>query len=75
MSKDLLNKVSLVTGGCGLLGQEHCQALLEKGAIVYSGDINLTKIKGSKYEGNYRQVYLDVTSENSIVAEPVFVVL
>ena len=66
MSKDLLNKVSLVTGGCGLLGQEHCQALLEKGAIVYSGDINLTKINKSKYEGNYRQVYLNVTSENSV---------
>ena len=26
----------------GLLGQEHCKALLEK-AIVYSGDINLLK--------------------------------
>ena len=31
MSSDLLNKVSLVTGGCGLLGQEHCEALIEKG--------------------------------------------
>tara|TARA_B100000524_G_scaffold348397_1_gene252809 strand:+ start:552 stop:1352 length:801 start_codon:yes stop_codon:yes gene_type:complete len=66
MSNDLLNKVSLITGGCGLLGQEHCKALLEKGAIVYSGDINLSKSDRFLNETNYRQVYLDVTSEKSI---------
>ena len=66
MSNDLSNKVSLVTGGCGLLGQEHCKALLEKGVIVYSGDINLSENDRFFNEKNYRQVYLDVTSEKSI---------
>ncbi len=66
MSEDLLNKVALVTGGCGLLGREHCQALLEKGTIVYAGDINLLKDKRFVNEVNYRQAYLDVTSENSV---------
>ena len=63
---NLSNKVALITGGCGLLGQEHCKALLEKGAIVYSGDINLSKSDIFLNERNYRQVHLDVTSENSI---------
>ncbi len=66
MSNDLSKKVSLITGGCGLLGQEHCKALLEKGAIVYSGDIKLLKSDRFHDEKNYKQVYLDVTSEKSI---------
>jgi len=66
MSSDLLNKVCLVTGGNGLLGQEHCLALLEKGAIVYSGDINVAENTRFKKNDKYHEHYLDVTSENSI---------
>ena len=66
MSSDLLNKVSLVTGGCGLLGQEHCEALIEKGAIVYSGDINFLDSKRFENNQNYKEIYLDVTSEKSV---------
>ena len=66
MSNDLKKKVALITGGCGLLGQEHCKALLEKGAIVYSGDINLSKSDRFHNEKKYKQVYLDVTSEKSV---------
>ena len=66
MSSDLLNKVSVVTGGCGLLGQEHCEALIEKGAIVYSGDINLLDSKRFENNENYKEIYLDVTSEKSV---------
>lgn len=66
MSNDLSKKVALITGGCGLLGQEHCKALLEKKAIVYSGDISLLKSDRFQNEKNYKQVYLDVTSEKSI---------
>jgi len=66
MSNDLSKKVALITGGCGLLGQEHCKALLEKEAIVYSGDISLLKSDRFQNEKNYKQVYLDVTSEKSI---------
>lgn len=66
MSNDLSKKVALITGGCGLLGQEHCKALLEKKVIVYSGDISLLKSDRFQNEKNYKQVYLDVTSEKSI---------
>lgn len=66
MSNDLKHKVSLVTGGNGLLGQEHCEALLEKGSIVYSGDIILKKTRRFLNYKNFNQIKLDVTSEQSI---------
>ena len=67
MSKDLVNKVSLITGGNGLLGQEHCEALLEKGSIVYSGDIKFLETNRFQKFKNYNQIMLDVTSEKSII--------
>jgi len=66
MDSNLKNKVSLITGGSGLLGQEHCEALLEKGAIVYSGDIRTVESKRFQKYKSYNQIELDVTSENSI---------
>ena len=52
MECDLKNKVSLITGGDGILGQEHCEALLDKGVIVYSGDIKHLKTdRFNKYKG------------------------
>ena len=66
MTQDLNKKVSLITGGNGLLGQQHSEALLEKGTIVYSGDINLIKEKRFNNFKNYNQIKLDVTSEPSI---------
>ncbi len=65
-SNDLNNKVALITGGNGLLGQEHCEALLEKGSVVYSGDI--TKLQSQRFKNykKYKQIDLDVTSEDSI---------
>ena len=66
MASDLKNKVSLITGGSGLLGQEHCEALLEQGAIVYSGDIKPLQTKRFQKYIKYKQIKLDVTSENSV---------
>ena len=66
MECNLKNKVSLITGGNGILGQEHCEALLEKGAIVYSGDIKSLKTDRFNKYNSYHQIYLDVTSEESI---------
>ena len=68
MSINLKNKVSLVTGGDGFLGQEHCEALLEKHAIVYSGDIRFNKSNRFFKYKNFNQIDLDVTSEVSIVS-------
>ena len=65
-SSDLNNKVALITGGNGLLGQEHCEALLEKGSVVYSGDITKLQSKRFKNFKKYKQIDLDVTSEVSI---------
>ena len=66
MDNDLKGKVALVTGGNGTLGQEHCEALLECGAIVYSADINILKNNRFEEFKSYNQIHLDVTSENSI---------
>lgn len=37
---DLTGKIAIVTGAAGLLGQEHCLALAETGALVIVTDIN-----------------------------------
>ena len=71
---DITGKVVVITGGSGLLGRAHAQAVAEFGAIPVIGDIDLgpaagildeihknTGIKGDLVE-------LDVTSSNSIAA-------
>ena len=37
---DITDRVVIVTGGAGLLGEQHCHALLSLGAFVYVADIN-----------------------------------
>jgi NAD(P)-dependent dehydrogenase (short-subunit alcohol dehydrogenase family) len=36
----LQNKTAIVTGACGLIGKQHCQALAEAGANVVVADVN-----------------------------------
>jgi len=69
---NLSNKVVLVTGGAGLLGEMHSQAIVENGGKVIIGDINLEATKkvcdtiNSKYPGKAYPVYLNVLDNTSI---------
>jgi len=69
---DLGGKIALITGGCGLLGIKHAEAILEFGGEVILADVvassererivNTLKTRYSKV----RSVYMDVTDKASI---------
>ncbi len=62
-------KVAIVTGGSGLLGQQHCLALLEKDVIVFNLDIIPLDISLSrKFESydNFYNIKCDITNEISV---------
>ena len=67
---DLTDKTVLITGGCGLLGVKHAEAILEFGGEVILTDVipdtdGVTKLK-EKYKKNISSVYMDVTDKSSI---------
>ena len=69
----LKNKNAIVTGAAGMLGYEHCAALLELGASVWMLDINKkellqTRLKLTKHfpEKNVNMKVLDITDEESL---------
>ena len=45
---DLTGKTALITGGAGLLGEEHSRALLDIGAKIIITDINFDNLKQLK---------------------------
>lgn len=65
---DLNGKVAIVTGALGLIGKEHCSALIEYGATVIVTDINEVEVNqfvdslGSKAIG----YSMDITNPESI---------
>lgn len=69
---DLSKKVVVVTGGSGLLGKMHCEALAEVGASVVIFDINrkksiiFKKFLEKKYNNNFYQFTGSVDSEKDI---------
>ena len=69
----LKNKNALITGAGGLLGYEHCAALLELGASVWMLDINEDKLLQTKSklvkcfpEENINIKVLNITDEKSL---------
>lgn len=69
---NLSKKLAIVTGGCGLLGKMHCEALAEVGASVVVFDINrkksieLKKYLEKKYKNNFYYFTGSVDSEKDI---------
>ena len=71
---DLSNNIALVTGGAGLLGLQHCEALLEAGSKVVVLDIDQDAIKkceeifSPKYTDRLYLIQTDITSEEEIIS-------
>jgi len=68
----LNNRIAIITGGSGFLGQQHCLALLEKGATVFNLDLvpleilNLTEF--APYTENFYNINCDITNEKTVEA-------
>ena len=70
---NLENCIAVITGGAGLLGKYHAQALLDVGCKVIITDINKKKLEESKpFLSKYKNSLvffeeLDVTNENNVI--------
>lgn len=73
-SFDLLDKLAIITGGAGLLGEKHAEAIAEFGGIPILLDINkkigIEKSKriSDKYQVDCNFFYCDITDESQIVS-------
>jgi len=64
----LKDKVAIVTGACGLLGRNHCEALAEAGASVVATDVSEKAMRSFAAKSGRRHLGLamDVTDAGSI---------
>ncbi len=58
---DLTGKVALITGGAGLLGQKHAEAIAQMGGIPVLLDIDAEKLKGLGDERGWAFVPADIS--------------
>jgi NAD(P)-dependent dehydrogenase (short-subunit alcohol dehydrogenase family) len=71
---NLSDDIAVITGGAGLLGLQHCEALLEAGATVIILDVDekaLAKSKNifsNKYGGRFYSLHADITKEDQIIS-------
>lgn len=66
---DLTHKTAIVTGACGLIGQQHCAALAQAGANVIVADLNLEKARAVAMQlpgAEHLALSVDVTSPESL---------
>lgn len=73
MNNNLINKTAVITGASGLLGEQHCVALLEIGCDLIATDINYTQLSKlvNKLQSTYpnnkiHKFEMDVSNEESI---------
>ena len=70
---NLKENLAIVTGGAGLLGKKHVEALLEVGADVIIFDVNEDAIKDSieyhlkKYQKEVYSLKVDITKEDELL--------
>ena len=70
---DLKDKVVLVTGGGGLLGEMHSEAIVENGGKVIVGDLNFEaaqKVCNKINSDKAFPILLDVLDKKSIINLP-----
>jgi len=73
MGKTLINKIVIVSGGCGLLGKEFVKSIINEGGIGIIADINEEQGEKTKEEiskgaksGAVEFFKMDITSKDSI---------
>ena len=72
---NLKNKLSVVTGGCGLLGAKHVEALIEAGSDVIVIDTNESKFDKQnqdlmkRYQRDVMHYKCDISKEKSVVVK------
>ena len=69
-SNSLKNKVIVVTGGAGAIGQSFVRGVSDRGGIAIVADINLeaAELLAQDCTGNAYAAHLDITSKDSVMA-------
>jgi len=68
------NKVAVIFGGSGYLGQQLCKAIVEYGATLYNFDIkhgqsDITILLESEYKNKYHYISLDISDQEQLKLE------